>query len=121
MGMGVSKTYHKQLRVRSACVRVCVRAGVLAEDGRVEQLKLRPGHGNIKGFSGMYTSAIRGSHEEFSSGGTTFLDFLNLPGHTNLITWPEFRAAAAERALDRQAWRDATKDLAPLEFKKPQQ
>eukprot|EP00955_Chlamydomonas_euryale_P079197 363265-Chlamydomonas_euryale.AAC.7 len=51
--------------------------------------------------------------------GTTFRDFLKLPGHTKLIPWPEIRAAAAERALERQAWRDAVKNLAQLEFKKP--
>eukprot|EP00955_Chlamydomonas_euryale_P063458 358672-Chlamydomonas_euryale.AAC.5 len=34
-----------------------------------------------------------------------------VPGHTKLIPWPEIRAAAAERALDRQAWRDAIKTL----------
>eukprot|EP00955_Chlamydomonas_euryale_P029542 311521-Chlamydomonas_euryale.AAC.1 len=69
----------------------------------------------------MYSSAIGGCHEEGSGGGTTFQDFLDLPGHTKLIPWPAIRAAAAERALDRQAWRDAIENLAPLEFKKPQQ
>eukprot|EP00955_Chlamydomonas_euryale_P004774 51205-Chlamydomonas_euryale.AAC.1 len=34
-------------------------------------------------------------------------DFFKLPGHIKLIPWPEIRAAAPERALDRQAWRDA--------------
>eukprot|EP00955_Chlamydomonas_euryale_P099761 365241-Chlamydomonas_euryale.AAC.21 len=34
---------------------------------------------------------------------------------------PEIRVAAAERALGRQAWRDAIQNLAPLELKKPQQ
>eukprot|EP00955_Chlamydomonas_euryale_P048412 353956-Chlamydomonas_euryale.AAC.1 len=38
-----------------------------------------------------------------------------------LIPWPEIQAAAAERALDRQACRDAIKNHAPLEFKKTQQ
>eukprot|EP00955_Chlamydomonas_euryale_P058965 357254-Chlamydomonas_euryale.AAC.2 len=66
-------------------------------------------------------SAIRGCHEEGSGGATTFWDVLKLPAHTKLIPWPEIRAAAAERALDRQAWRDAIENLAPLEFKKPQQ
>eukprot|EP00955_Chlamydomonas_euryale_P063686 358741-Chlamydomonas_euryale.AAC.2 len=51
----------------------------------------------------------------------TFRDFLWLPSRTKLIPWPGIRAAAAERALDRQAWQDALKNLAPLEFKKPQQ
>eukprot|EP00955_Chlamydomonas_euryale_P004982 53023-Chlamydomonas_euryale.AAC.1 len=69
----------------------------------------------------MYSSAIRGCHEEGSGVGTNFRDFVKLPGHTKLITWPEIRAAAAGRALDRQAWRDAIRNLAPLEFKKPQQ
>eukprot|EP00955_Chlamydomonas_euryale_P068536 360147-Chlamydomonas_euryale.AAC.6 len=69
----------------------------------------------------MYSSAIRGCHEEGSGGGTNFRDFLKLPGHSKLIPWPEIRAAAAERALDRQAWRDVIQNLAPLEFKKPQQ
>eukprot|EP00955_Chlamydomonas_euryale_P035808 350242-Chlamydomonas_euryale.AAC.1 len=45
-----------------------------------------------------------GVHKEGSGGGTTFRDFLKLSGHTKLIPWPEIRAAAAERALDRQAW-----------------
>eukprot|EP00955_Chlamydomonas_euryale_P101183 365327-Chlamydomonas_euryale.AAC.13 len=71
----------------------CSLAKSVAEDGRMEQLKLRPGHRSINDFSGMYSSAIPGCHEE----------------------------AAAERALDRQAWRDAIKNPAPLEFKKPQQ
>eukprot|EP00955_Chlamydomonas_euryale_P077575 362971-Chlamydomonas_euryale.AAC.2 len=69
----------------------------------------------------MYSSAFWGCHEGGSSGGTTFWDFLKLRGHTKLIPWREIQAAEAERALDRQAWRDATKDLAPLEFKNPQQ
>eukprot|EP00955_Chlamydomonas_euryale_P093477 364787-Chlamydomonas_euryale.AAC.15 len=67
------------------------------------------------------SSAIRGCHEEGSGGGTTFRDLLKLPGHTKLIPWPDIRAAAAECALDRQAWRDAIKNLAPLEFQKPKQ
>eukprot|EP00955_Chlamydomonas_euryale_P003033 32085-Chlamydomonas_euryale.AAC.4 len=41
---------------------------------------------------------------------------------TNFIPWPEIQAAAAaERALDRHAWRDDIKSIAPLEFMKPQQ
>eukprot|EP00955_Chlamydomonas_euryale_P050278 354510-Chlamydomonas_euryale.AAC.2 len=36
-------------------------------------------------------------------------------------TFSEIRAAAAERALDRQALRDAIKNLAPLDFNKPPQ
>eukprot|EP00955_Chlamydomonas_euryale_P041747 352101-Chlamydomonas_euryale.AAC.2 len=98
----------------------CLLARSVAEDGRVEQLKLRQGHRNIKDFSGVYSSAIRLCHEEGSDGSTTFPDFLKLPGHNKLIPWPEIRAAAAERALDRQAWRDAIKSLAPFEFKQPQ-
>eukprot|EP00955_Chlamydomonas_euryale_P061028 357886-Chlamydomonas_euryale.AAC.15 len=89
--------------------------------GRTEPLKLRPGHRNIKDYSEMYSSAIPGCREEGSGGGTTFRDFFKLPGHTKLIPWPEIRTAAAKRALDRQAWLDAVKNLAPLEFKKPQQ
>eukprot|EP00955_Chlamydomonas_euryale_P055246 356069-Chlamydomonas_euryale.AAC.3 len=101
----------------------CPVARSAAEEGRMEQLKLKPGLRNTTDFSGMYSSAIyiRGSHEEGSGGGTTFRDFLKLPGNNKLILWPEIRAAAAERALGRQAWRDAIKNLAPLEFKKPQQ
>eukprot|EP00955_Chlamydomonas_euryale_P000634 7176-Chlamydomonas_euryale.AAC.2 len=67
------------------------------------------------------SSAIWGCHEEGSGGGTVFGDFLKMPGHTELIPWPEVRAAAAERALDRQAWQDALKNLAPMKFKRPQQ
>eukprot|EP00955_Chlamydomonas_euryale_P086489 364218-Chlamydomonas_euryale.AAC.9 len=55
----------------------------------------------------MESSANRGCHEEGSGGGTTFWDVLKLPGHTKLILWPEIRSAAAERALDGQAWRAA--------------
>eukprot|EP00955_Chlamydomonas_euryale_P086502 364218-Chlamydomonas_euryale.AAC.22 len=97
----------------------CSLARSFAQDGRVEQLKLRPGHRNVKYFSGMYSSAIRRCHEEGSCCGTR--DFLKLPGHTELIPCTEIRAAAAERALDRQAWQDTIKNLAPLEFKKTQQ
>eukprot|EP00955_Chlamydomonas_euryale_P022061 233009-Chlamydomonas_euryale.AAC.1 len=74
----------------------CLLARSVAEDGRVEQLKLRPGLRNIKDSSGMYSSAIQGCHKEGSGGGTTFRDFLKLRGHTKLIPWPEIRAAAAE-------------------------
>eukprot|EP00955_Chlamydomonas_euryale_P033283 347468-Chlamydomonas_euryale.AAC.5 len=81
----------------------------VADDVCVEQLKVRPGHRNIQDFSGMYSSAIRGCHEEVSSGGTTFLDFVKDP------------SSGGRTALDRQAWRDAFEKLAPLEFKTPQQ
>eukprot|EP00955_Chlamydomonas_euryale_P051590 354903-Chlamydomonas_euryale.AAC.12 len=67
------------------------------------------------------SSAIRRCHEEGSGVGTTFRYFLKLPGHTKLIPWPGIREAAAERALDRQAWRNAMNNVAPLEFNKPQQ
>eukprot|EP00955_Chlamydomonas_euryale_P104793 365594-Chlamydomonas_euryale.AAC.11 len=73
-----------------------------AKDGRVEQLKLRP------------ALQSRGCHMEGSGGGTTCRDLLKLPGHTQSIPWPNIRAAAAERAFDTQAWRDAIKSLAPL-------
>eukprot|EP00955_Chlamydomonas_euryale_P038385 351086-Chlamydomonas_euryale.AAC.7 len=43
------------------------------------------------------SSAIWGCHEEGAGGGTTFQDFLKLPGHTKLIPWPEIRPAATER------------------------
>eukprot|EP00955_Chlamydomonas_euryale_P059148 357291-Chlamydomonas_euryale.AAC.3 len=92
----------------------CSSAKSAAEDGRVEQLKSRPGHTNIKAFSGMYSSAIQGCHEESSDGGTIFQDFLKLHGYTELIPWPEIGAAAVERALDKQAWRDAVENFAPL-------
>eukprot|EP00955_Chlamydomonas_euryale_P062231 358314-Chlamydomonas_euryale.AAC.2 len=65
--------------------------------------------------------AIRGCREEGSDGGTIFRDFFKLTGRAELIPWPENRAAAVARALDRQAWRDATKNLAPLGLQKPQQ
>eukprot|EP00955_Chlamydomonas_euryale_P037169 350677-Chlamydomonas_euryale.AAC.3 len=55
----------------------------------------------------MLSSAIRGCHEE--GGGTTFRDFLKLS---------DVQATAAERALDRQAWRNAVQSLATLEFKR---
>eukprot|EP00955_Chlamydomonas_euryale_P096563 365020-Chlamydomonas_euryale.AAC.1 len=51
----------------------------------------------------------QGCHEEGSGGGTNFRDFQKLPSHTKLIPRSRIRAAAAERALDRQAWRDAVK------------
>eukprot|EP00955_Chlamydomonas_euryale_P103590 365507-Chlamydomonas_euryale.AAC.7 len=65
----------------------------------------------------MYSSAIRGCHEDGSSVDTTFWDFIKLPGHTKFIPWLEIRAAVAERVLDRQAWRDAIKNLTPLNLK----
>eukprot|EP00955_Chlamydomonas_euryale_P118021 366512-Chlamydomonas_euryale.AAC.22 len=61
----------------------------VAEDGRVEQLKLRQGHRNIKDFPGMYSSAIQECHEEGSGLSTTFRNFFKLPGHTKLLPWPE--------------------------------
>eukprot|EP00955_Chlamydomonas_euryale_P082785 363764-Chlamydomonas_euryale.AAC.13 len=73
----------------------CSLAGSVAEDGRVEQLKLRPGHRNIEDFHEMYSSATQACHEEGSGRGTTFRDFLKLPGQTKLILWPELRAAMA--------------------------
>eukprot|EP00955_Chlamydomonas_euryale_P050410 354548-Chlamydomonas_euryale.AAC.12 len=82
-------------------------------------MKLRPGHRNIKDFSEMYSFAIPGCHEEGSGGGTTFRDFLKLPGHTTLAPWPEIRAVAAKRALDRQAWRDPIKNLVPMKLRSP--
>eukprot|EP00955_Chlamydomonas_euryale_P037116 350660-Chlamydomonas_euryale.AAC.4 len=48
-----------------------------------------------------------------------FWDFLNLTGHTRLIPWPEIRAAAAEYAMDRQAWQEAIEYLAPLKLQAP--
>eukprot|EP00955_Chlamydomonas_euryale_P001096 12617-Chlamydomonas_euryale.AAC.1 len=74
---------------------------------RVAQLKLRQGHGNITDFVGMYSSAFRSCHEQNSGVRTTSRDFLNLIGHTKLIPWPKIQRAAAERALDRQAWWEA--------------
>eukprot|EP00955_Chlamydomonas_euryale_P085093 364051-Chlamydomonas_euryale.AAC.17 len=72
-------------------------------------------------FSGMYSSAIQGCREEGANGGTTFRGFLKLTSCTNFVRWPEIRAAAAGRALNRQAWREAIQNVAHLEFKKPQQ
>eukprot|EP00955_Chlamydomonas_euryale_P115930 366388-Chlamydomonas_euryale.AAC.2 len=97
----------------------CLQARSVAEEPR-GRTEVETGHRNIKDFPGMYSSAIRGCHEEGSGGGTTFRDF-KFPGHTILIPWPEIQAAAAERVLDRQAWRGAIKNLAPLELKTPQQ
>eukprot|EP00955_Chlamydomonas_euryale_P085405 364096-Chlamydomonas_euryale.AAC.12 len=65
--------------------------------------------------------AIRGCHEECSGGGTALRDTLKLTSRTQLIPWPEIRAEASESALDRQIWRDAIINLAPLAFKKLQQ
>eukprot|EP00955_Chlamydomonas_euryale_P001534 17546-Chlamydomonas_euryale.AAC.1 len=100
----------------------CSLARPVAEDGRGTEVKteVKTESRNIKDFSGMHSSAIQGCHEEGSGGGTTFGDFLKFPGHV-LILWPEIRTAAADRAMDRQAWQDAIKNLPPLEFKKPQQ
>eukprot|EP00955_Chlamydomonas_euryale_P110608 366009-Chlamydomonas_euryale.AAC.26 len=69
----------------------------------------------ISTVSGMYRCAIWACHEEGSSGGTIFWDFLELTSCTYLIPWPEVRTATAERSSGRQAWRDAIKSLAPLE------
>eukprot|EP00955_Chlamydomonas_euryale_P069748 360571-Chlamydomonas_euryale.AAC.2 len=83
----------------------CSLARSVAEDGRMEQLN----------------SAIRDCHEEGSDSGTTFRAFSSCLATLNLSLGREISAAVAERALDRQAWRDAIKSLARLEFKKPQQ
>eukprot|EP00955_Chlamydomonas_euryale_P042248 352242-Chlamydomonas_euryale.AAC.3 len=47
----------------------------------------------------MCNSAIQGCYEEGLRGGTTFQDFLKLPGHTELVPRPEIRAATAERSV----------------------
>eukprot|EP00955_Chlamydomonas_euryale_P099675 365234-Chlamydomonas_euryale.AAC.1 len=93
------------------------------EDGHVEQLKFRPGHRSIKDFSGTNSSATWGCHEEGSGCGTALWDFHKLSGRTKLIPWPEIQAAAAERALHRQAWRDPKPYQKPcsLGMKKPQE
>eukprot|EP00955_Chlamydomonas_euryale_P031768 333228-Chlamydomonas_euryale.AAC.1 len=65
-----------------------------------KQLKLRQGHRNMNDLLGC--TALQ-------SGGA----MRKLPA--------VIQAAAAEPALDRQAWRDAIKNLAPLKFKKPKQ
>eukprot|EP00955_Chlamydomonas_euryale_P118055 366516-Chlamydomonas_euryale.AAC.7 len=84
----------------------CSLARSVAEDGRVEQLKCRI----LQSGGAMRNVAVVAP---------LFWDFLKLPGYTKLIPWPEIRAAAAERALGRQAWRDAITNLAPLDFKNP--
>eukprot|EP00955_Chlamydomonas_euryale_P096296 364999-Chlamydomonas_euryale.AAC.19 len=68
----------------------------VAEDGRIETLKLRQGHRNVKGFYGMDSSAIRRCHEEGC----------------------KIQAEAAERALDGQASREAI-EVASLNLKRP--
>eukprot|EP00955_Chlamydomonas_euryale_P014524 156297-Chlamydomonas_euryale.AAC.1 len=83
----------------------CSSARSAAKDGRVEQLKLQ----KCWRFFWDVQLCNPGCYEESSSGGTTFGTSSNI------------RAAAAERALATQAWRDAIKNLAPLEFKNPQQ
>eukprot|EP00955_Chlamydomonas_euryale_P035391 350101-Chlamydomonas_euryale.AAC.1 len=42
----------------------CSLARSVAEDGRVEQVRIRPGHRNINDLSGMYSSPIQGCHEK---------------------------------------------------------
>eukprot|EP00955_Chlamydomonas_euryale_P098331 365137-Chlamydomonas_euryale.AAC.7 len=83
----------------------CSLARSVAEDDRVEQLKLRPGHRNVKTFLGC--TALQSGDA-----------MMKIP-----VVAPLFRTAstAAEHALDRHAWLDAIENLAPLECKKPQQ
>eukprot|EP00955_Chlamydomonas_euryale_P001904 21274-Chlamydomonas_euryale.AAC.2 len=83
-----------------------VKMSTVAEDGRVENLKLIRGDRNVEDFPGMYSSAIWGCHEAGSGGDSAFRNVPKLNGRTTLIPWPEIRAAAAERALDRQAWQE---------------
>eukprot|EP00955_Chlamydomonas_euryale_P043794 352715-Chlamydomonas_euryale.AAC.2 len=85
----------------------CSLARSVAEDGRLEQLKLRLGHRNIKDFSGMYSCAIQSCHEEGSGVARLF------------GTSTKIRAAAAECALCRQAWRDAIKTLLRWNLRSP--
>eukprot|EP00955_Chlamydomonas_euryale_P108820 365881-Chlamydomonas_euryale.AAC.3 len=50
--------------------------------------RVREGHRFGKN-SGIYSSAIRGCHEDASSAGTTCRDLLKLPGRTKLMSWQE--------------------------------
>eukprot|EP00955_Chlamydomonas_euryale_P034331 349754-Chlamydomonas_euryale.AAC.9 len=67
----------------------------------------------------MYSSAIRGCHEEAPvvPPPEPFGDILKLTGRTKSIILPEIRGAAAEQALDKQAWREAIANVTPLELK----
>eukprot|EP00955_Chlamydomonas_euryale_P041940 352175-Chlamydomonas_euryale.AAC.2 len=88
-------------------------------------MKLRQGPRSIEDVFGIYSSPIQGRHEEASGGGTTFRDFLNLPGHTSWSLGQRFEqrrrhtpwagmlgrrlTKALELALDRQVrppWRE---------------
>eukprot|EP00955_Chlamydomonas_euryale_P064293 358929-Chlamydomonas_euryale.AAC.4 len=75
----------------------CSLARSVAEDGRVERLKT----GSQKyerHFLGCTALQSRGSMRKVLGGGTTLGAFLKLRGHTELIPWPEIRAAAARIA-----------------------
>eukprot|EP00955_Chlamydomonas_euryale_P025592 270071-Chlamydomonas_euryale.AAC.4 len=68
-------------------------------------------------LGGFYSNPPGGGHEEGSCGGTISGDFLKLTGRTKLIHWPETRASALDRALDRQAWQGST--LLPWNLRSP--
>eukprot|EP00955_Chlamydomonas_euryale_P050959 354720-Chlamydomonas_euryale.AAC.1 len=105
------------LRMDERLPRQVFDCSLVAEDGRMEQLKSRPGHRNITDFSGMYSSAVREKVPVVAP-------LLGLPQ----VAWPHLIDPLARdtssdggACLDRQAWQDAIKKLAPFEFKKPQQ
>eukprot|EP00955_Chlamydomonas_euryale_P077074 362856-Chlamydomonas_euryale.AAC.7 len=68
-----------------------------AEDGCVAQQKLRPVHRNTKECSGMYSSAIRGCHEEASLRFRAFQSPMVAPLFGD---FSEIQATVTERALD---------------------
>eukprot|EP00955_Chlamydomonas_euryale_P047144 353596-Chlamydomonas_euryale.AAC.6 len=94
----------------------CSLARSVAEDGRMEQLKLRPGHRNIKGFLGCTALQNKGAMRKVPVVAPLFGTFSSYLASNQLIPWPEIPAAAAKRALDRQALRYAIENLASLEF-----
>eukprot|EP00955_Chlamydomonas_euryale_P077337 362918-Chlamydomonas_euryale.AAC.3 len=90
----------------------------VAEDGRVEQLKLRQGPRNIKDFLGCTTVQSGVAMRKIPALASFFRTSSSCMATLNRFL--SQRAAAAELALDRQAWH-AIHNLAPLESKQPQQ
>eukprot|EP00955_Chlamydomonas_euryale_P043412 352586-Chlamydomonas_euryale.AAC.2 len=98
----------------------CSMSSSAAEDGRVEQRELRPGHRNIEDsfLGGPALQSGPAIRKVPKSGGNTFQDIFKSPGHTKLIPCPAIRVASVERAVDRQA-RRYQKKLVPLELSRP--
>eukprot|EP00955_Chlamydomonas_euryale_P079553 363312-Chlamydomonas_euryale.AAC.2 len=93
------------------CVGVCVVSDFHGCCERVTQ--------TLEVFLGCAALQYQGYRKKGFRGGTTLQNVCELSSRAQVIQWPEIHAAAAQRALNRQAWWDAVKDTDPSAFRSP--